>query len=69
MQLRSGEKQTTSDAEATFNTSIQKITPDGTIPTFTSKNANQMKHQFNTKAMNKEKNKYMLKMMRNDVST
>ena len=43
-------KSTTSEAEATFYTVLQQITPDGTIPTFTGDNANQMKHQFNTKA-------------------
>ena len=48
-------KSTISEAEAIFLTIISKITPDGLIPTFNVKNANQRKHWFNTKARSEVK--------------
>ena len=48
-------KSTTCEAEATFNTIINQITHDSTIPTFTGENGTHLKHQFDTKVRNEAK--------------
>ena len=48
-------KSTTCEAEATFNTIINQITHDATIPTFTGENATHLKHQFDTTVRNEVK--------------
>ena len=42
-------KSTTTEAEATFTTAVNLVSPEGTVATFTGENAHTLQHQYDDK--------------------